>query len=184
MVIAVSHVISTLQCNRPGRTRTCSPRFWSSLLATPALQRLLIFNDLALGHQRRRCWTTPALALILALGHLFRRTKPTDPLPLFRLRSTSVPIWQDSVDRCCYSRACLCSTAVAVSGQTSSPSKPPTLRQSRRRPSLRNRTNPVQAGQTHCLSVPYHKALTPTSPALRISAPPLSTKRNNAHPLR
>src|SRR5712692_6877860 len=67
MVIAVSHLISTLQCNRPGRTRTCSPRFWSPLLATPALQRLLIFKDLARGHQRRRCWTPPALALILTL---------------------------------------------------------------------------------------------------------------------
>src|SRR5216683_8343044 len=53
--------------NRPGRTRTCSPRFWSPLLATPALERLLILKDLALGHQRRRCWTTPALALFLAL---------------------------------------------------------------------------------------------------------------------
>jgi len=43
------------------------PRFWSPPLATPALQRLLIFNDLALGQQRRRCWTTPALALFLSL---------------------------------------------------------------------------------------------------------------------
>src|SRR5260370_14984579 len=165
MVIAVSHVISTLQCNRPGRTRTCSPRFWSSLLATPALQRLLIVNALSLGHQRRRCWTTPALALILALGHLFRRTKPTDPLPLFRPRSTSVPIWQDSVDRCCYSRACLCSTAVAVSGQTSSPSKPPTLRPSRTRPPLPNRTNPVPRGQTPHSSVTHPNSLTPTAAA-------------------
>src|SRR5260370_21388655 len=53
--------------HRPGRTRTCSPRFWSPLLATPALHRLLIFNDLALGQQRRRRWTPPALALILTL---------------------------------------------------------------------------------------------------------------------
>ncbi len=53
--------------NRPGRNGTCNPRFWSPLLPTPALQRLLIFNDLALGHQRRRCCTTPALTLILAL---------------------------------------------------------------------------------------------------------------------
>src|SRR2546425_1582702 len=53
--------------NTPGRNRTCNPRFWSALPATPALQRLLIFNELALSHQRRRCWTTPALTLILAL---------------------------------------------------------------------------------------------------------------------
>src|SRR5439155_5579337 len=53
--------------NRPGRNRTCNPRFWSAVPATPALQRLLIFNDLAPSPQRPRCWTTPALALILAL---------------------------------------------------------------------------------------------------------------------
>src|SRR5216683_506819 len=53
--------------NRPGRNGTCNPRFWSPLLATPALHRLLIFNDLALGQQRRRRWTPPALALILTL---------------------------------------------------------------------------------------------------------------------
>src|SRR5713226_2370582 len=35
--------------------------------STPALHRLLIFNDLALGQQRRRRWTPPALALILTL---------------------------------------------------------------------------------------------------------------------
>src|SRR6266849_8283724 len=58
--------------NRPGRNRTCNPRFWSPLLAAPALQRLLIFNDLAFAQQRRRRSTTPALALILAL----RRTRP------------------------------------------------------------------------------------------------------------
>ena len=58
--------------SRPGRNRTCNPRFWSALRATPALQRLLTFKDLALSHQRRRRWTTPALALILAL----RRTDP------------------------------------------------------------------------------------------------------------
>src|SRR6266851_5309342 len=78
MVIAVSHLISTLQCNRPGRTRTCSPRFWSPLLATPALQRLLIFNDLALGQQRRRCWTPPALRLILTLTRAARRIRRLD----------------------------------------------------------------------------------------------------------
>src|SRR2546428_1397643 len=39
-----------------------------SLPATPALKRLLIFKDLALDQQRRRRWTTPALALIPALG--------------------------------------------------------------------------------------------------------------------
>ncbi len=53
--------------DRPGRNRTCNPRFWSALPATPALQRLLIFKNLAPGQQRERCWTTPALALILAL---------------------------------------------------------------------------------------------------------------------
>jgi hypothetical protein len=58
---------ATTDVNRPGRNRTCNPRFWSPLLATPTLQRLLIFKDLALGQQRRRCWTTPALTLILAL---------------------------------------------------------------------------------------------------------------------
>src|SRR6266571_9338779 len=54
--------------NRPGRTRTYSPRFWSALPATPALKGSLIFKDLARSEQRRRRWTTPALALILALG--------------------------------------------------------------------------------------------------------------------
>src|SRR5713226_4847557 len=54
--------------NRPGRNRTCNPRFWSALPATPALQRLLIFKDLAPGQQRRRRWTTLALALIPALA--------------------------------------------------------------------------------------------------------------------
>ena len=53
--------------NRPGRTRTYNPRFWSALPATPALRGLLIFKDLARTYQRRRRWTTPALALILAL---------------------------------------------------------------------------------------------------------------------
>ena len=53
--------------NRPGRNRTGNPRFWSALPATPALKRLLIFNELAPSPQRPRCWTTPALALILAL---------------------------------------------------------------------------------------------------------------------
>ena len=41
--------------------------FWSALPATPGLNRLLIFKDLARSEQRRRRWTTPALALILAL---------------------------------------------------------------------------------------------------------------------
>jgi hypothetical protein len=40
------------------------------------LQRLLIFKDLALSQQRRRCWTTPALALILAL----KKSRPTHPI--------------------------------------------------------------------------------------------------------
>src|SRR6266566_3651562 len=42
-------------------------RLWSALLATPALKRLLIFKDLAPGHQRRRRRTTPALTLSLTL---------------------------------------------------------------------------------------------------------------------
>src|SRR6266581_3853721 len=54
--------------NRPGRTRTYSPRFWSALLATPASKRLLIFKDLALDQQRRRRWTTPALTLFQTLS--------------------------------------------------------------------------------------------------------------------
>src|SRR5260370_19217151 len=66
--LAATQLATSLHANRPGRTRTCSPRFWSPLLATPALHRLLVFNDLAFGQQRRRCWTTPALALILALN--------------------------------------------------------------------------------------------------------------------
>src|SRR6266581_3928671 len=53
--------------SRPGRNRTCNPRFWSAVPATPALERLLIFKDLALSEQRRRRWTTLALALFLAL---------------------------------------------------------------------------------------------------------------------
>src|SRR5260370_4624783 len=66
--LAATRLATSLHAaNRPGRTRTCSPRFWSPLLATPVLHRLLIFNDLAPGQQRRRCWTTPALALSLAL---------------------------------------------------------------------------------------------------------------------
>ena len=58
--------------NRPGRTRTYNPRFWSALPATPALRGLLIFKDLARTYQRRRRWTTPALALILALKRSVR----------------------------------------------------------------------------------------------------------------
>src|SRR5207244_11459229 len=65
----------TLSKNRPGRNRTCNPRFWSALPATPALKRLLIFNDLAPSPQRPRCWTTPALALILTL----RKSSATHP---------------------------------------------------------------------------------------------------------
>src|SRR5260370_38314639 len=66
--LAATRLATSLHAaNRPGRTRTCSPRFWSPLLATPALERLLIFNDLAPGQQRRRCWTKPELALSLAL---------------------------------------------------------------------------------------------------------------------
>ncbi len=65
--------------NRPGRNRTCNPRFWSALPATPALQRLLIFKNLALSEQRRRRWTTPALALILAL----KTIRPTRRRQLF-----------------------------------------------------------------------------------------------------
>jgi len=57
--------------SRPVRNRTCNPRFWSALPATPALKPLLIFNDLGPGQQRRRRWTTPALTLFLAL----RRTR-------------------------------------------------------------------------------------------------------------
>ena len=45
-----------------------NPRFRSTLPATPAWKRLLIFNDLAPSRRRRRCWTTPALALIPALS--------------------------------------------------------------------------------------------------------------------
>src|SRR5260370_1264102 len=67
--LAATQLATSLHANRPGRTRTCSPRFWSPLLATPALHRLLIFNDLALGQQRRRRWTPPALTLFLALFH-------------------------------------------------------------------------------------------------------------------
>ncbi len=59
--------VTPCNSNRPGRNRTCNPRFWSAIPATPALQRLLIFNDLAPSEQRRRCWTTPALALSLTL---------------------------------------------------------------------------------------------------------------------
>ena len=74
--------------NRPGRNRTCNPRFWSPLLATPAVQRLLILNDLALAQQRRRCWTTPALALILALFNaaevVAQRRAPRQVAPLAR----------------------------------------------------------------------------------------------------
>ena len=70
--------------SRPGRNRTCNPRFWSALLATPALQHLLIFRDLALGQQRWRRWTTPALALILAL--------PNSPLGPARHARERVPL--------------------------------------------------------------------------------------------
>src|SRR6266516_2867858 len=62
--------------NRPGRNRTCNPRFWSALPATPALQHWLIFKDLALGQQRWRRWTTPALALILTLRRRVRQSNP------------------------------------------------------------------------------------------------------------
>ncbi len=39
----------------PWREEDLIPTIRSPLLATPALHRLLIFNDLALRHQRRRC---------------------------------------------------------------------------------------------------------------------------------
>src|SRR5260370_21532311 len=83
-IIAARQLAARLELsNRPGRTRTCNPRFWSPLLATPALQRLLIFNDLAFGHQRPRCWTPPALALILTL----RKTNSDAPRDEGRTRS-------------------------------------------------------------------------------------------------
>src|SRR5437667_685347 len=59
--------VTPCNSNRPGRNRSCNPRFGSAAAATPALKRLLILKDLASGHRRRRRWTTPALALILAL---------------------------------------------------------------------------------------------------------------------
>src|SRR6266851_2774118 len=71
-------LLKVVHRNRPGRNRTCNPRFWSPLLATPALQRLLIFKDLASGQQRRRCWTTPALTLILALTRPFAASVPRE----------------------------------------------------------------------------------------------------------
>ena len=58
--------------SRPGRNRTCNPRFWSALLATPALNRLLILKDLPRSEERQRHWMTPALALILALRNTSR----------------------------------------------------------------------------------------------------------------
>src|SRR6266851_5553568 len=61
-----------LPWNRPGRDRTCNPRLGSPLLVTPALQRLVVFRVSALSQQRRRCWTTQALTLILAV----RRSRP------------------------------------------------------------------------------------------------------------
>src|SRR2546422_3312422 len=70
--------------DRPGRNRTCNPRFWSAVLATPALQPLLIFKHLALSEQRRRRWTTPALALILALRRRARQ-------PIHRPRAPASP---------------------------------------------------------------------------------------------
>src|SRR5438876_680814 len=76
--------------NRPGRNRTCNPRFWSAPLATPALKRLLIFKDLALGDQRRRRWTTPALALILALGGAARCIPCRNISPLRLRRSVRI----------------------------------------------------------------------------------------------
>src|SRR5260370_41250933 len=79
--LAATQLATSLHANRPGRTRTCSPRFWSPFPATPVLHRLLIFNDLALGQQRRRRWTTPALALTLALGDTNFGYALTDPLP-------------------------------------------------------------------------------------------------------
>ena len=42
----VGRLTLRLTPNRPGRNRTCNPRFWSALLATPALKGLLIFKDL------------------------------------------------------------------------------------------------------------------------------------------
>ena len=50
----------------PAGIEPATPGF-GALLATPALQPLLIFKHLALSEQRRRRWTTPSLALILAL---------------------------------------------------------------------------------------------------------------------
>src|SRR6266700_6575486 len=74
--------------NRPGRTRTYNPRFWSALPTTPASKRLLIFKDLALSEQRRRRWTTPALALILALRTI--GDQPRVPCPAARHRQLCV----------------------------------------------------------------------------------------------
>src|SRR5260370_4613648 len=88
-IIAARQLAARLErSHRPGRNRTCSPRFWSPLLATPALQHLVIFNDLALGRQRRRCWTTPALALILAL------TPPSVCAPTL---VPSVDVWEPAI---------------------------------------------------------------------------------------
>src|SRR5260370_27308244 len=70
-------LLKVVHRNRPGRNRTCNPPFWSPLPATPALERLLIFHDLAPSPQRPRCWTTPALALILTL----KRSSPRTPFP-------------------------------------------------------------------------------------------------------
>jgi hypothetical protein len=63
------------------------PAFGSPLLVTPALQSLLVCRDSALSQQRRRCWTTQALTLILAL----RRSRPARLLSADRLA-----LWPDS----------------------------------------------------------------------------------------
>src|SRR5437016_8529084 len=95
--------------NRPGRNRTCNPRFWSATVATPALKRLLIFNDLAPSEQRRRCWTTPALALFLALKRSVRsaegssgsRREQTSLRPRRRRApKRSVATWNDTLLTC------------------------------------------------------------------------------------
>jgi len=65
--------------NRPGRTRTYSPRFWSALPETPASKGLLIFKNLALCQRRGRRWTTPALALFLALNRCLDEQQPLEP---------------------------------------------------------------------------------------------------------
>ena len=65
--MGIDHRLCTRQRFPGPESNLQPPVLERTLPATLAWQGLLIFKDLARTYQRRRRWTTPALALILAL---------------------------------------------------------------------------------------------------------------------